>query len=907
MSVRVELLLGDIAYQLRGGDSEGAESAVHTLAELIDAREISLDGAAAARLMDDLRRKRQFDLMIMLSDALERVGAATLAVRSSRAQALIDKGRLDDAIALMQRELAHLAEDGKDYRRLRGMLGRAFKQRYVDAANASPPTKDAYALEQAIGHYADVARHGDLLRDHWHVINFIALTARAERDGLSALHGATSQELAATLIQALEPAAAVDDAGDLWLLASLGEAHVARGEFATAEAIYRRYANLPGIDVFECFSSLRQLVEVWQLQRDRPGGAIVELLEQRLGELIGRDKATLAAEDLGRMEHMEAMLGGGGGGDLPEAVGGRGQPVRSPGRAVPIPFILRVAGYARSVVRIVERHEGTHVGSGFLVRGSDMHPDFGDDIYLLTNSHVVGLLPGAGLKPVSIRVMLSDLLLGQSHDVTCANADLVWESSIRHLDASLIRLRDVPAAFVPLCTCAIDGFPDDIGALDVELRKCHFIGPMRDLQPHLTVDPATIHDLGWLESHRPSHIYIHHDAETRGGSSGSPLFDIDWRVIGLHRAGTVKFGSLPALGGRLGRYVTKQAVAINSIRRQIAADRDPTRLADAAPSVLGPADYQRILGEDSTDEETLATLFEIDEERSEPFKPVLKPRREDAAEPEGMCDAIWGVVATSASAGFRARRNHGFRRNDSGTGLTLVSDGDSWFQYPVPRVDDVIDHLRRSHAIYCHAIAGATLREWAANAHQRILASVAQHRPDAVLLSGGGNDLLGFGGIGNFIMPFRQGQPAQTHVNGLLDTELDVYWQLYSQVIGAVLEKHPATKIFLHGYDWALPNKPAGRWLFKPMSEGRGISDVDLQRHIVKLLIDRFNERMVTLEAAYPGNVYFVDCRGSVGLRRNSWLDELHPRSPGFGRVANRFNRRIMDAFAGDNRVVGIA
>ncbi len=71
-----------------------------------------------------------------------------------------------------------------------------------------------------------------------------------------------------------------------------------------------------------------------------------------------------------------------------------------------------------------------------------------------------------------------------------------------------------------------------------------------------------------------------------------------------------------------------------------------------------------------------------------------------------------------------------------------------------------------------------------------------------------------------------------------------------------------------------------GDWLGKPMSKAR-ITDPELQRAIVQLLIDRFNEMRIKLAGEYD-NVTHVDCRGVV----TEWHDELHPKSADFGRVA---------------------
>ena len=50
--------------------------------------------------------------------------------------------------------------------------------------------------------------------------------------------------------------------------------------------------------------------------------------------------------------------------------------------------------------------------------------------------------------------------------------------------------------------------------------------------------------------------------------------------------------------------------------------------------------------------------------------------------------------------------------------------------------------------------------------------------------------------------------------------------------------------------------------------------------------------------AKYQGNVIYVDCRNTVG-NKTKWFDEIHPRDPGFSRVAGKFKTAIDKALKG--------
>ena len=65
-----------------------------------------------------------------------------------------------------------------------------------------------------------------------------------------------------------------------------------------------------------------------------------------------------------------------------------------------------------------------------------------------------------------------------------------------------------------------------------------------------------------------------------------------------------------------------------------------------------------------------------------------------------------------------------------------------------------------------------------------------------------------------------------------------------------------------------------------------------LQREIVAVLIDRFNDMLIDVTGEFAGFAFHVDCRDSVGSPAG-WYDELHPREPGFKRAAARFAAKI--------------
>ncbi len=251
------------------------------------------------------------------------------------------------------------------------------------------------------------------------------------------------------------------------------------------------------------------------------------------------------------------------------------------------------------------------------------------------------------------------------------------------------------------------------------------------------------------------------------------------------------------------------------------------------------------------------------------------------------------VEGLNAVAHWRRMRFYRQKISDGWNGLKLIAEGDSWFQYPFV-LDDIVDQMSGSYAICCIAGAGHTLQSITAS--QELPKAIRSERPDGVLLSGGGNDLLGEATLTLHLNDFQPGLAPEGYFRDSIGRHLDLMLDFYTQLIEGALKVDPALNLFVHGYDWPIPDPEKGGWLGAPMVN-KGIKDVELQRQLIHILIDRFNDKIAGLEASYPGKVHYVDCRGAVGGVDN-WYDELHPNDAGFARIAERFRARITDVLA---------
>jgi V8-like Glu-specific endopeptidase len=66
--------------------------------------------------------------------------------------------------------------------------------------------------------------------------------------------------------------------------------------------------------------------------------------------------------------------------------------------------------------------------------------------------------------------------------------------------------------------------------------------------------------------------WLHYRTPTEGGSSGSPVFNHDWRLIGLHHAGDLR---MRRLNGKEGTYAANEGIWIQTIMKRFQGEWAP--------------------------------------------------------------------------------------------------------------------------------------------------------------------------------------------------------------------------------------------------------------------------------------------------------------------------------------------
>ncbi len=478
----------ELADALNSFDWSGAAAVITKVIARMRTEADPLPSGAINRMLRQLRRKRQFTPIQQLADELMAQGRVTGEARRYYIQALIDENRLTQA----EKELGSLKADGQvtpeDLDEVEGLLGRIYKQRYLDAAQAGLP--DPAILQDSVKTYWN--RYIQNPRDnYWHGINAAALLARAARDGAPLSGYPAVPEIATEILTSIE---AIEEKKDLnaWQIATAMEAHVALQDAEGAELRALDYASSFDADVFQVFSTQRQLRQVWGLtdRKDRIGERVLPILD---ATLLRRQGGSVQVSSEDANIRLEENYGS--------------------DRFNTVEWYQEGLDRCRSIGRVINVG-GTGKGTGWLVNSRDFFPTQPERTLLITNAHVInqdGFRGALVADDARVQFQMSSTKL-------CVRQ--VW--SRPELDATLLELDGTVPNAVP-----IPLLPRPV-RMTVPPSRVYIIGHPNDqlmfsLQDSLIVGSSD--DL------------LHYRTPTQGGSSGSPVFEaMGWRVVALHHA-----------------------------------------------------------------------------------------------------------------------------------------------------------------------------------------------------------------------------------------------------------------------------------------------------------------------------------------------------------------------------------
>ena len=437
------------------------------------------------KVLNLLRRKRLFGELERVSSLFFLLGKTDPVIRRHWAQALLDQNRVGQALTALKAIEKEVANDPVEGPEIRGLIGRAFKQQFVnDGASSS--------LSHAIAAYRD-DWHASPHQHRWHGINLVALLARAERDGIDPKFADDGKGVAKQILSDIE----MLEKPTLWDFGTAMEAAVALGDKKTALRWAKDYATDAGSDAFELGSTLRQMKEVWQLEGQELGKSLLPVLEYELLQREGGNiqLSTVSADS----EGFEAVYG-------PEGL-------------INLDWLKTLDKRARAIARIEDPATGERLGTSFLLRGEDLNQSWPDKPVLITNSHVISDNPAdeAPLRPGQGVAEFTHLPRRPRYDI----GKLIETSMRVDLDFSVLEIATVGEAEPLGLTKYKPALPQD-----GETQRIYVIGHPSGGDLHVS-----LYDNNLAEYDKQ---YVRYRSPTEGGSSGSPVFNRRWDTFAIH-------------------------------------------------------------------------------------------------------------------------------------------------------------------------------------------------------------------------------------------------------------------------------------------------------------------------------------------------------------------------------------
>jgi len=249
-----------------------------------------------------------------------------------------------------------------------------------------------------------------------------------------------------------------------------------------------------------------------------------------------------------------------------------------------------------------------------------------------------------------------------------------------------------------------------------------------------------------------------------------------------------------------------------------------------------------------------------------------------------------------------AERERRYKRGKKAKLTRLVSEGDSWFDYPPhTNIIDWID-LTERFAIKRFEVSGDTIHHMETTSG-KVADAVVTEEPLCVLLSAGGNDIVEKSLLDKMLLEFDPKLTPRQHLNAEWKIKLDVVADDLLRFMDDLGEHVP---IIAHGYDVLTPSNKAVKFdgfrvsqpVLLPAMKLKHIDNPVFQRAIVKEMIDDFNVLLARIQATHPLHFLHIDLRGT--FTESDFLNEIHLKRDGFKVVANRF----IDAI--DNRLPAV-
>jgi hypothetical protein len=245
--------------------------------------------------------------------------------------------------------------------------------------------------------------------------------------------------------------------------------------------------------------------------------------------------------------------------------------------------------------------------------------------------------------------------------------------------------------------------------------------------------------------------------------------------------------------------------------------------------------------------------------------------------------------------------------------LLLLAHGDSWFDYPLngntlaAHSTDVIAQLENMGAVHPVILnlshyGDSSSDEMALPKQQRLIAYLqdatnwVNGKPDAILFSGGGNDIAG----DKFCISLDDADTGKTGLDPVRFPKLlEMVEASYLDLFTFRDKYAPGVPIFGHCYDFAIPSGVhpvcAGPWLLPSLTYSGWTASQG--KAIVHQALTAFAATLRALAAVPANNFILIETQGT--LASTDWANELHPYPAGFKKIAARFVSALGQRFPG--------
>ncbi len=498
--------------------------------------------------MKALNGQRLFDHTRTIGKAWQDAQPFDASVVKLYAQALIDLFELDPAETLLSDALREVrrapvgAQATREISEYLGLLGRIEKQRFVK-------TGDLDRLVSATDRYLEQLSGTPSSDAFWHAINVIALMAREKDLSVWATHRTTAVPRAEDVIKTMS-ILHQQKPDDPWVTATASEACLALGDCDAAELWLYRFLHHPKVQPFNLQSYDRQLREIWGGNPAGDGTRCADRLSRIIARHIMRTQAQFTISTAAIPALKKAL-------DASDQAGLEKNFLGE--RTFSLANVRDMLAACKSIGCVTNK-TGARLGTGFLIDGQWLGLASAGPVFV-TNAHVIGatvpkaIPPGNALVTFEVESETAGIPVNYAVDETIFTSPpaKLGTSDPKGLDVSVVTLKPVgqaPTQFTSLATA------NSLPLIESKARA-YVIG--HPLGGGLQI---SLHDSVLLDIDDQERL-VHYRTPTDPASSGSPVFNTEWQVIGLHHGGSEK---TPRLHGA-GDYEANEAISLSAIRK----------------------------------------------------------------------------------------------------------------------------------------------------------------------------------------------------------------------------------------------------------------------------------------------------------------------------------------------------